>query len=651
MPSADAPLLVGFGANYFRNMGPAKRVSLRHDESTKIKAYVLEAGNAPWDEQDDTLLSVDTTASATVFLTRGGKIYMSGTMHGRIETPITRTIIPLPLKCVEISCGRHFGLARMEGGLAVCSWGAGHFGQLGLGHDSAPCINHPTVIESLLPHVVGAPIKGICAGYWHAMALTEAGEIYSWGCNRNSQCGMKPTKDPPTLTAPQRVRFELQRTNPKIVKLSAGRSHSVALDDKGAVYCWGSCSFGQCGPVGRRRGGTAPPKQVEALTQVQIVDIAAGDAHTLSLTGGGRVFGWGGGFEGQLGIGSIIQLNPKPKLVADLDFVALQANREFKSQQSGGSSSELGVHDRLAKVAKVLSIHASGNSSYATSSAGHVYSWGCNDVESLGLPKLDPSKLVYAEPGLPLPTGTSIKSGHTHSFDSSHNVALPKRVDCLQDMHITHISASPTFLWCIGTKRVDEDKPVNSFSMESRSISSVSIEEPRSPTASVTSKKSAASKMSGASSTRGRPPQSPRMPSGQDPPGPVNSPINSDNETTTRAEESTINDSYDEGSTSRHSAGVLSSERSKSNRNPKTLEDSKMSFDTSSKSLGNVSEGSGGEAKSPSKAKKIFSKKSFKKGVAKFARRASHGAFGKTSESLEGENQKKPKRRSFFGGS
>mmetsp|Transcript_27891 Transcript_27891/g.67858 ORF Transcript_27891/g.67858 Transcript_27891/m.67858 type:complete len:645 (-) Transcript_27891:49-1983(-) len=642
MPPSDAPLLVGFGANYFRNMGPAKRVSLRHDEDTKIKAYVLEAENTPWDEKDDTLLCVDTTASATVFLTRGGKIYMSGTMHGRIETPITRTIIPLPLKCVEISCGRHFGLARMEGGLAVCSWGAGHFGQLGLGHDSAPCISNPTVIESLLPHVVGAPIQRICAGYWHAMALTEAGEIYSWGCNRNSQCGMKPTKDPPTLTAPQRVRFELQRTNPNIVKLSAGRSHSVALDDKGAVYCWGSCSFGQCGPVGRRRGGTAPPKQVEALSQVQIVDIAAGDAHTLSLTGGGRVFGWGGGFEGQLGIGSIIQLNPKPKLVAGLDFVAMQANREFKAQQASGEP-DLGAPERLSKVAKVVSIHASGNSSYATNSAGHVYSWGCNDVESLGLPKLDSSKLVYAEPGLPLPKGASIKSGHTHSFDSSHNVALPKRVDCLQDMNISHVSASPTFLWCIGTKR-SEDKPVDSISMEARSISSASIEDPKSPTASVSSKRS------GASSTRGRPPaRSPRLARGQDPPGPVGSPINSDNEaTSTRAEESTVNESYDEGSTSRHSMGVLS--RENSNRNPKNLEDSKMSFDTSSKSLGNVSEGSIEELKSP-KAKKIFSKKSFKKGVAKFARRASLGAFGaKTPDSLEGEKQPKLKRRSFFGG-
>jgi len=635
MPPSDAPTLVGFGANYFRNMGSAKRVSLDHNADTQIKAFLLQPGDSPWDENDDTLLSVDTTASATVFLTKGGKIYMSGTLHGRIETSITRTIIPLPLKCVQISCGRHFGLARMEGGLAVCSWGAGHFGQLGLGHDSAPCINNPTVIESLLPHVVGAPIQQVCAGYWHAMVLTEAGEIYSWGCNRNSQCGMKPTKDPPTLTAPQRVRFDLQRNAPKIVKLAAGRSHSVALDEKGAVYCWGSCSFGQCGPVGRRRGGTAPPKRVEALSQVQIVDIAAGDAHTLSLTGGGRVFGWGGGFEGQLGIGSIIQLNPKPKLVADLDFVAIEANKEFNVQQKaikaggGGAEMESSASQHLAKV---LSVHASGNCSFATSSAGHVYSWGCNDVGSLGLPKLDPSQLVFAEPGLPLPKGTSIKSGHTHSFDSSHNVALPKRVDCLQDMNITSVSASPTFLWCIGTKRAAAEDNKDTISNETSSVTSGPIEEPNSPP----------SAKAAASTTRGRAPT--RTPRGQDP-GPLSPSTRcetSEIDTNTNGVDTrTSNESFDEGSTSRLSRGVLSSDdRSARNNNTKSLDDSKMSFDTSNHlSVGNGSddEGSVEDLKSP-KARKIFSRKSFKKGVAKFARRASLGAFGnKPSGGDEGE--------------
>ena len=83
----------------------------------------------------------------------------------------------------------------------------------------------------------------------------------------------------------------------------------------------------------RRKSGLVPPRQVEALAKVCIVDIAAGDTHTLALTGGGRVFAWGGSSEAQLGLGQSNMMNVKPKLVSDLDFVAIEAGRERKRQQ------------------------------------------------------------------------------------------------------------------------------------------------------------------------------------------------------------------------------------------------------------------------------------------------------------------------------
>lgn len=638
--STGAPLLIGFGANYFQAMGPAKQVTLPHDSETDITAYKLENGDAPWDSQNDSLIQVASTASATMFLTSSGKIYMSGTLHGRVESPITRTVIPLPLKCVEIACGRHFGLARMEGGLAVCSWGAGHFGQLGLGHDSAPCINNPTVIETLLPHVVGSPIKRICAGYWHAMALTEAGEVFSWGCNRNSQCGMKPVKDPPTITAPQIVRFEHQSTRPKIVRLAAGRSHSVALDERGAVYCWGSCNYGQCGPVGRRRGGTAPPKQVEALSQVQIVQIAAGDSHTLALTGGGRVFGWGGGFEGQLGIGSILQLNPKPKLVSDLDFIAIEASKEYEAQQKTPKQPSPGGTHRLAGVPKVVSVYATGNCSFATSSSGHVYAWGCNDVGNLGIPKPELSQLTYSDPGLPLPQGSPLRNCHTYSFDSSHNITLPKRIDCLRDMNIVSVTASPTFLWCMGTKRIPNESSGQSLQDRDEDKPPEETKSPEAPAcqSSVVAGGEAATKQGALADGEAPAPLDPAhiVPETTD--------NNGDGDRT-------VNESFDEGSTSKHSAGGISCDNL-SSQNLKALGNDAMSPDASAKSLGNISDESGDDLQSP-KAKKIFSKTSFKKGVAKFARRASLGTFGnkKNSEDPDGGGTSPPrtKRRSFFG--
>lgn len=296
------------------------------------------------------------------------------------------------------------------------------------------------------------------------------------------------------MCSPQPVSFDHITTSStnRIEKIAAGRSHSVVLDENGQVYTFGANQYAQCGVMTRRKGGVAPAKHVEALIKVRIVDIAAGDAHTIALTGGGRVFCWGGGFEGQLGTGMIVMLNPKPKLVGDLDFVAIEAGREWKHQQhdqhpntnktvqddnndeggDGGDGGPKGTastdatvtssmtgSETLANIPKIVSVAAKGNSSFAVSSAGRVYAWGCNDKGNLGVPKPDPATLTYVDPGMAQSKMSTLRQCHTYSFDSSHNVALPQRIDALRDLHVTAVAAAPTFLWCLGIKRQETEDP------------------------------------------------------------------------------------------------------------------------------------------------------------------------------------------------
>ena len=61
------------------------------------------------------------------------------------------------------------------------------------------------------------------------------------------------------------------------------------------------------------------PKRVEALRNVNIVQVSAGDSHTLALSGSGWVFSWDVGSSGQLGHGSSTHLL-SPRLIADLEF-------------------------------------------------------------------------------------------------------------------------------------------------------------------------------------------------------------------------------------------------------------------------------------------------------------------------------------------
>lgn len=461
-------LAVAFGRNFFFALGGTDTLEPASVDTGTIMARKWDKPSwkdeANADDSSDIKLVVCTVQS-TVFLTEQGKIYQTGTLHGRVMPQAIPITIPLPLKCVQIAAGRHFCLGMMEGGLAVVSWGAGHFGQLGLGGNKktedtnltfAP---YPIVIERLLPHVIGSPIKQVACGDWHGLAVTQSGRVWAWGSNRSHQCGRKAAtkpgnQAPPTIVAPLPVPIEVP-----VSKIAAGRAHSVAISSETAqVYCWGASSYGQCGHV-MRRSGIAPPRLVDGLGDLTITDIAAGSTHTLALTSGGRVFSWGSGSEGQLGLGASVSAQPRPKLVSDLDFVAIEAGQEWKNTQKqtpSGSSKKNTPKTALSSVPRIASVYCGGSYSAVISSSGHVYTFGSNDVGQAGLPT--PSHVPLKDNYVQAPPRTSsIRDLHVSTFDSRHNVLLPVRIDTANHLFVNKVACGPNHMWCIGRERTAQE--------------------------------------------------------------------------------------------------------------------------------------------------------------------------------------------------
>ena len=89
----------------------------------------------------------------------------------------------------------------------------------------------------------------------------------------------------------------------------------MALSSEGEVYSWGEAEDGKLG-----HGNRSPcdrPRVIESLRGIEVVDIAAGGAHSACITAAGDLFTWGKGRYGRLGHGdSEDQL--KPKLVRNL---------------------------------------------------------------------------------------------------------------------------------------------------------------------------------------------------------------------------------------------------------------------------------------------------------------------------------------------
>ena len=465
-PRQSSHRLIGFGSNYYHALGGTSQITLH--EQVPACEY-LDVG---FDVQQ-----LCCTSSSSIILTKSGKIYHVGTLHGLIREKPER--VYFNQRVLQVAGGRHFCLARSEQGLVV-SWGAGHFGQLGHG-PTVSFLEKPQVITHLLPNFTGGePIISIHCGAWHGAALLNDGKLYTWGSNRRNQCGFN---SPSTIVYPQAVEG-------RYAQIACGKGHNVAIElGTGRVFTWGSSAG--CGHSSRR-AHVPTPRLLEALQRVVIARVAAGDSHSLALTGGGRLFSWGLGSEGQLGVGGALATVSRPKLVADLDFVAIVAGQQASvpsqadvdgqaenacnleasrrnssasllgnSEVTGpGATSKLGAEEQeysmshpLASVPRVVDIYAAGSYSMAMSSSGHLYAWGCNDRGTLGLPHC--SDLSEVDPPSTT-TGTAQLKSRTlevRAFDSQHNVLLPKRVDALSDVDIQLVAGGPCHLLVYGKIR------------------------------------------------------------------------------------------------------------------------------------------------------------------------------------------------------
>lgn len=68
-----------------------------------------------------------------------------------------------------------------------------------------------------------------------------------------------------------------------IVNVAAGSEHTVAVTDKGEVYTWGGNIDGQLGD--KTEGIQLQPHLVLSLHLKKIIDVSCGGGHTIALCG------------------------------------------------------------------------------------------------------------------------------------------------------------------------------------------------------------------------------------------------------------------------------------------------------------------------------------------------------------------------------
>jgi regulator of chromosome condensation len=268
----------------------------------------------------------------------------------------------------------------------VLAVGSGECGQLGLGENTFEC-SQLTQVVGLPPNVVSIASKGLtCA------ALTDDGELYTWGCNDDGALGRAGEE-----AAPGRVAVGATGEEPgagadatpavNVRHVACGDCHTAAIDSGGALYTWGiyrdgsgqlgysAASGGSVGGAVAQRGVRAPKSKQVHPARVLLGDgataavaVACGANHTAAIDAEGRLFTWGIGEQGQLG-----------RRVVAGRAVAQLAPRHVPLKMQ-----------LLRSGMRVLFVVCGSYHTFATAAAPHgsgaiVFAWGLNNHGQLGL--------------------------------------------------------------------------------------------------------------------------------------------------------------------------------------------------------------------------------------------------------------------------
>lgn len=274
---------------------------MTEDKSTKIEAFsggeVLFAGGTDWGFIGRNLGGSKKKGDADADADRAEKF-------PNLLSPVRLKSL-MDVKVQYIAAGSascHCIIGDVEG--RCYTWGRNEKGQLG--HGDFLQRNIPTVVERLKDVKI---ISG-AGGKHHTAVVSGDGESYTFGSNKEGQCGTGILKSNPK--SEELLKSPVKALVSECTSVACGAEFTLWLCE-GKLYSAGSPQYGQLGhgtdheynakdsSVKIMYQAQPTPELIKGLAEKKIRVIACGHNHTLALDDANAAYTWGNGGYGRLG--------------------------------------------------------------------------------------------------------------------------------------------------------------------------------------------------------------------------------------------------------------------------------------------------------------------------------------------------------------
>lgn len=223
----------------FYGFGVSKDGELGHGVGfTEFQASQLNFNIPPIAKPDQVQVAVGSRHS---LILADGNVYSSGAQDdGRLGHHLVHGQIKFPNvdKVAFIACSADSSMAISEDGKSIYIWGRGY---TTIGSPEPQALR---LIDPVSRSLYTSKIISAACGTEHALVLCQDGTVWSWGSGRNGRLGHGHEND---IKVPTVIKSLIVSEDQKIVQIACGDSHNLALSAEGRVFAWGSGAYGRLG--------------------------------------------------------------------------------------------------------------------------------------------------------------------------------------------------------------------------------------------------------------------------------------------------------------------------------------------------------------------------------------------------------------------